>query len=157
MVSRVVDGLIWAQAAAKPPEWWTPSRTKGAKAEGRRYERRLGQHLGQRTVQGQWFRFQDKNGLGWCQTDFLLPLKSLSEPSVLVLECKYTYTFEGHDQVEKLYAPVIERAWNRRVYGIVVCRRVLPDLDRTMFVSSELDRALAAQLEGQQAVWHWLG
>lgn len=154
---RVVAELQWAEGVAGEPDWLGVSRGRGAKAKGRQYEKRVAKCLGPSVKNGQWFKYCDLNGLGWCQPDFIVPLKDQFVPSVLVIECKYTWISEAHSQISRLYAPVIRKAWDRKVFGLVVCRNLVQGLDKLATVNTEFSLAVEASLDGKTSVWHWLG
>lgn len=103
---------------------------------------------------GCWWKFQDANGQGFCQTDFLLERVDF----VLVLECKHTWTPEGHSQLEQLYRPVVERALGKPMLGVQVCRFLTSDAPKVAGIcSSLLDAMSVAKNSSRPAVLHWLG
>lgn len=148
MAHREVSGLQWAVPCARPgciPR----SRPRGAKAAGLRYERELAKALPQ-AKHGQWWEFRDARGRGFCQTDLLLPLGT----GTLVLEAKYTWTPEGHSQLERLYLPVVRKAGHSWAVGVVVCRALLPSTPREAICGS-LGEAYSRAALGLPAVLHW--
>lgn len=150
MRARAIQGLIWSREADSP--WGTASRQpRGKKGYGVRYERELAKALPD-ARHGQWFQFQDSAGPGHCQTDLLLD----TPMGLAILEAKYTWTQEGHWQVERLYKPVVERATRRSAFGLVVCRVLLPELRREV-ICSELEPALLRAAAGLRTVLHWTG
>jgi hypothetical protein len=90
------------------------------KALGVKYEKDLRKALGTRARAGVWFEFEDRYGLGWCQVDFLVPELGV------VLEAKYTWKAEAHQELSGLYLPVVSAALGP-CKGIVVCRNLLPE------------------------------
>lgn len=150
-MSRVIRGLRWAKECARPA--CIPiARPRGVKAAGLRYERALARAL-PGTLPGRWFEFEDAAGHGFCQTDLLLGW----EGHACVLECKYTWTREGHQQLEELYLPVVQAALSRPVLGLQVCRRLVPELTREgVQVVSSLQAGLVGALQGRRCAWHWL-
>lgn len=146
MAHRVVRGLQWARFAEKAP-FGTP-RGKGAKALGLRYERLLAKALPS-AVHGAWFEFQDSNGRGFCQPDLLTQLGE----TLVVLEAKYSWVPEGQTQIEYLYKPVLEKVYEKRVIGIVVCKTLRPGVIGR--IVSTLDDALSSALNGEVTVLHW--
>lgn len=148
---RRISGLIWAHACARP-SCIPVGRPRGVKASGLRYETALqGQIPG--SIRGQWFQFCDRNGLGYCQTDLLMGW----EGHACVLECKYSWTQEGHDQLEFLYLPVVREAVQRPVLGLQVCRRLVPAVAQAgVQVCSSLEEALHGSASGRRTAWHWL-
>lgn len=149
-MSRTVQGLKWAKAIERP-KCIPVGRARGAKAQGLRYERSLAKAL-PCAKHGQWFEFEDRNGRGFCQVDLMLQLLS----GILILEAKYTWTAEGHLQIEELYSPVVSAAWGMPVAGLVVCKKLLPGMPGVS-VAGDLDTALHYIARGQRTVLHWLG
>lgn len=149
-MTRRVEGLEWARPTGWP-RGLPLQRRRGAKAAGLRYERGVAAQL-PACRHGQWFEFSDRNGPGICQTDLLLG----REGHCLVLEVKYTWTVEGHKQLEQLYLPVVGLAIQRPVIGLVVCRRLVEGM-RGVKVARSLSEGFELALEGHRAVWHWIG
>ena len=148
MALRQVRDLVWA----KPSDAVHPvSRPRGAKAFGTRYERALGRGLPY-AVRGQWWRFEDGNGYGACQTDFLFSVGRI----IVVLEAKYRWTFEGHQQLEALYQPVVRAALERDVVGIVVCK-ILASGMKGLALTGSMRDAVGLALRGSRVVLHWIG
>lgn len=151
-MSRVISGLVWAKPVARPSCIPTARPRKKCKLAGLKYEKSLAGALPQ-AIHGQWFQFQDRNGLGHCQTDLLLDCKL----GIVVLESKYTWTEAGHKQVEKLYLPVLAKAYpGRNVLGIVVCKVLTRDTPRGE-VCQDLDSAIKRAFCGGRTVLHWIG
>jgi hypothetical protein len=147
---RVVDGLEWASPSPRPG--FGPSRARGAKALGLRYERQVARAV-PGAEHGLWWQFRDRAGHGWCQTDLVVR----GARRTLVLEAKLTWTWRGHTQIGQLYRPVLEAALGLPVVGVVVCRTLRPETSAVAAVRGTLREAVAAALEGRHAVWHWLG
>ena len=148
-MKRQVVELKWARTCERPQSI-PVGRPRGAKAAGIRFERAIGQQLlGAR--RGQWFEFEDRNGHGWCQVDFLMPWGGRA----VVLEAKYTWTEDGHRELDGLYLPVVESAGWQRPIGIVISRNLIPMNGRAV-ARSTLSQAVEIA-ESRWAVWHWLG
>lgn len=149
-MSRIVVGLVQAQICPRPTGL-PISRARGKKAAGLRYERVLAAAI-PGAKHGQWFRFVDRNGPGHCQTDLLLetPL------AVVVLEAKYTWTETGHQQIERLYRPVVGMALDKPCFGLVVCKALTSGVNRE-WVCRDLDSALYRAGRGYKTVLHWIG
>jgi hypothetical protein len=151
MAKRVVEGLKWAREVAKP-SGIPIGRPRGTKAFGIRYEKAVGAEL-PTFVRGQWFEFEDANGRGFCQTDFI----RVQRDRVVVLELKHTWVEEGQEELEGLYLPVVQAAFDRKAVGIVVCRRLVPNMPNVI-ISGGLDEAIRlAEGNGKATVWHCLG
>lgn len=151
---RQIDGLVWAKTLAKSPSFVKKTSLRGAKGLGIRYEKELAKKI-PGANHGQWFEFQDRNGIGWAQTDFFVKLEE--ENCILLLECKNTFVGEAYGQMEGLYVPLLERIYTLPVVGIQVCRnlRAGKGLENVKVLNS-LDGAFAEALQGKRTVWHWL-
>lgn len=145
---RQVRGLIWA-ALCERPKHIPIGRPRGQKAYGPRYERALERGPLCGATRGQWFAFLDLNGQGHCQTDFIIN----QADRLVVLECKYTWVPEGQRQIDQLYRPVLEKVFHKPVIGVVVCNRVVPQVDGLVF--GDLDGAIRYAASGKDAIWHY--
>lgn len=150
MAYRQIQGLKWASPCERP-QGIPKSRPRGAKAAGLRYEKALAKAL-PAAKHGQWFEFEDRNGRGWCQTDLLL----IRDHEVVILEAKYTWTQEGHFQVNGLYRPVVEIAFGKPAVGVVVCK-VLTQQTPREGISGTMEGAVLAWRTYGHGIWHWLG
>ena len=157
-MERRIKGLKWAKRLENRPKCLgAPKRVSGAKAAGVRYEKALAKGLPKAIEHGVWWEFEDQEGKGFCQTDFLW----VRDDFVLVMECKYTWTVEAEEKLWGLYVPVVERALRARiVVPVVVCKRLVPGLARP--IRAMLAPAIEASYEGASpvsgcAVWHHLG
>lgn len=148
-MSRAISGLRYA-ATCGVPQHAGRAPTRGKKAHGVRYEKSLAKHLGF-ARHGQWFQFIDANGHGYCQTDLLLEFPQ----AMVVLEAKYTWTPQGHFQIDRLYKPVVEKAFGRPCFGLVVCKKLCDGMGETMVVS-RLDEAIHWASRKRVAL-HWMG
>lgn len=147
---RQIRGLEFARPARRPAGL-PIGRPRGAKLAGLRYERGLAAEMPE-ARHGQWFEYRDEAGPGVCQTDLLLG----RDGRCLVLEVKYTWTIEGHRQLEWLYLPVVSAAIARPTLGVVVCRRLVEGMAGVK-VARSLDEAFEAAAAGKRTAWHWLG
>ncbi len=151
MTTRAIVGLKFANLSERPANIGI-GRPRGAKAHGIRYEKLIAKNLPV-ARHGQWFRYIDANGLGYCQTDLLLEF----ETCCFVLESKYTWTPMGHFQCERLYQPVVSKALGKPTFGMVVCRALRSDAEmRDVMVVSRLMEALA-WCQNKRVALHWLG
>lgn len=150
---RTIVGLEWARVMEKAPHR-PPRGLRGAKAKGVAFEKSLLAALGEKARGGVWLEFQDQNGRGYCQPDILL---KLAPRTVLILEAKYTWTLEGHQQLENLYRPVVRAALGGRdwlIHTVEVCKILTGETPRGC-VHSTLREAVSASLQGRMAVLHW--
>lgn len=148
---RQVSGLRWAKRMEARPGFIPIGRPRGAKAQGIRYEKALGLALGPEARRGVWWEFEDAQGHGYCQTDFLLELAQGS----VILEVKYTWVPEGHQQIEGLYGPVVAAALGKPAVGLVVAKRLVQsNMMVGVVVAGELKQALEFVGKGQRVCWH---
>jgi hypothetical protein len=155
-MSRSILGLKWAKRL--PTEWpigIPRPRPRGFKAFGKRYEILVQKHLPS-AERGVWWVFEDANGPGLCQTDFLLRLSSgTGWARYCVLECKHTWTPEGMAQLSQLYLPVLSKALGHSVIGVQICKHIVPWAG---LACSSLENALAkAESQGTPSTLHWRG
>jgi len=153
MPCRKVTGLKWARATDRRP-FGTPKVGRGAKSYGIRYERAVAKAL-PGVPHGQWFEFEDANGLGMCQPDFL----TLRAGVVVILECKYTWTPEAEDQLLDLYGPVVGMALGVPTAGMVICKNLTREVPPEA-VFETFGEALGSALYWSRPplpVLHWLG
>ena len=143
-MSRVVERLKWAEYAKDP--WGKRRRGRGAKAAGLRYQARVGEELARRGLDhaaGPWIHFEDRNGRGYAQPDFIV----FESERWMVLEAKLTQTPAAFAQLFHLYIPLLSLLHPEREFcGIQVCR----NLRNRDGVVDDLTRATNGK------TWHWL-
>jgi len=154
MGHRFVSGLQEAWLCEKPagiPQ----ARPRGTKKLGQTYERNFGKALqsywpfSARIFLGQWFRFLDTNGFGYCQTDVIaeFPLE------VVIFECKLTDTEKGRSQINQLYRPVVEKYFKFPARGIIVTRHLTKETDLAL-ICDQLKMAMEFNREAIPTL-HW--
>lgn len=155
---RWIKGLISADPCSRPNNI-PVGRPRGRKAAGVKYEKNLAANLRLALTgiyslwHGQWFRFIDSRGLGVCQTDIMLK----TPVGIAILESKYTWTEDGHTQLDKLYIPVVEKANpGLPAFGLVVCKVLTADVNPS-WVCRDLSSAIARAASGRKTVLHWIG
>ena len=150
-MTRRIYGIRWARECSKP-DFSHETPRKGTKAAGLAYERALATALGSAARHGPWFEFEDRNGLGHCQPDFLLR----KGDQILVLEAKLTTTREAWAQLEWLYFPVLEclLRGHARIGGAVVAKHLSPWVRQELIVDS-LSAAWSAAQRTTPCL-HWL-
>ena len=146
-MKRIVRGLKWARRLSGRPAAIPKGRPRGQKALGVRYERDFAREVPE-AMPGIWFEFEDSNGHGWCQVDFLLPWAG----RVLVIEAKYTWVAEAQVELEGLYLPVVKAAGLPSPVGLVLCKKLVPKMGNVEVVNS-----IDAALDAPRPVLHWIG
>lgn len=150
-----MQGLRWARELEARPTYIPVSRPRGVKAFGTRYEKILHAELGPGWLRGKWFEYEDSNGLGCCQVDFMGV-----QGRLWLLETKYTWTLEGHEQLERLYAPVVAlaRGVEESSIGLVlVCKNLTARaMAQTGRVADSLNVAMTNARPGVRTVLQWL-
>jgi hypothetical protein len=149
MGKRRVCQLRWARAIPRP-EGIPVGRPRGIKALGIRYEKALAGVLP--GVSGQWFEFEDRNGLGVCQVDFLAKV----DQALVVFEAKHTWTEVAHEELETLYLPVVEAGLRKHPLGLVVAKRLVLEMGRVK-TTGNLEEAVGLAALGHRVAWHWIG
>lgn len=152
-MSRVVVGKVdWARPCEKPASI-PKSRPRGSKADGLRYEKLVAKAIPE-ARHGTWFEFHDVNGYGYCQPDLII----VGLRNVLVIECKLSNYFEGFNQIERLYKPVLREAYGLPVAGAVVLKSLRSDVPGRL-VCSTMQGAFELLRSNQACVplVHWLG
>lgn len=150
MSFRVIRHLSWALPCDRP-KCIPKGRPRGAKKQGVLYERALAAELGADWRHGQWFEYEDQNGHGYCQVDFL---RRTSDATV-VLEAKLSWLPEAHQQISHLYGPVLEWIWGVPVIGVVVAKRLVPGMNAA--IAHNLPTALEAARAVSRVALHWPG
>jgi hypothetical protein len=150
---RSVESVNWAKECERP-RVWQRGRRSTSQVRGIAYERAFAQAL-KRSLpgvkHGQWFVYHADGLLGYCQTDFI----RVTAQVVHVIECKLTNVEEACEQLMDLYFPVLRKAYERPIYGIIATRSLhrTPDLAR---VTSSLSAALSLSYD-RVPVLHWIG
>ena len=146
---------VVAEALVAP---WPVSRSRGAKAAGRAYERNvahaLRQELGPPVRHGLWLEYEDDDGVRYAQPDILIVEPKL----VLVLESKRTSKEEAFFKLKHLYVPLASKFFQRPAYGIQVCQNLVGKQyrDTDWHVFGALEEAKRAALFGiQSIIWHF--
>jgi hypothetical protein len=151
-MTRRVEGLRWARRLEERPSCIPVGRPRGQKADGVRFERMLAQAF-HPSSHGVWWEYSDRNGRGYCQTDFVFR----SGETLVILECKLTWKPEAEFQLTRLYKPVVSEAMKTdrvSILSVVVCKNLIRGLDRR--VCGSLEESLEVRDAGIP-VWHVLG
>lgn len=122
-------GIVeWVQHSPTPPPFIKPTRRRGRRAAGERYERKIQKelciHYEDFYVPSPWFKFGE---LGvqrarWCQPDGLLfqPLYS----TITIIEVKLQHTSDAWWQMKQLYYPVLAKAFTPDIWRYNFCEIV---------------------------------
>lgn len=110
------------------PSFVRPSKARGAKAVGLRYERKALHHLGERYphfVPSPWFRYTLRKlpqRVNYAQPDgvFFDPSAGLAT----IIEVKYAHTADAYFQLVDKYVPILERFLEGGDWRIAVCEIV---------------------------------
>ena len=155
-MSRRVKGLRFARELRTRPSCIPLGRARGPKALGVRYEKAFAKMLPE-AEHGHWFEYLDDEGRHFCQVDFIWQIPSTL--ALVVLETKYTWVAEGHEQIEFLYAPVVQLARQLQVRpgGVVVCKSLTPETrGRTYGIYDDLEIAALSAHKDRRIVFQWL-
>ena len=111
---NVIRGLRWVKALDDRPRFISSPRIRGVQRAGLIYENRIANYMkalyGDKVLHGQWYEFEDRRGLGWCQPDIIV-LPDKDRKFILVLECKLKATRKAWIQLNYLYRPILERIY----------------------------------------------
>ena len=111
---NIIRGLRWAKALDRQPNFITSPKIRGIQRAGLIYENRIANYLtaiyGKDVIHGQWYAFEDRRGLGWCQPDIIV-LPHRDRKYILVIECKLKATKKAWVQLNYLYRPIMERLY----------------------------------------------
>ncbi len=111
---NIIRGLRWAKALDRQPNFLTSPKIRGIQRAGLIYENRIANYLqaiyGKDVIHGQWYSFEDRRGLGWCQPDIII-LPNRNRKYILVIECKLKATKKAWVQLNYLYRPILERLY----------------------------------------------
>lgn len=102
----------WAEFSADPPQFLRPTKRRGKRLQGIRYENRAREaftaRFGTDFMPSQWVRYRAADGrIRWCQTDGVL--LSREHHRLTIIEFKYNHTDLAWWQLFRLYRPVLER------------------------------------------------
>lgn len=146
---RTVVGLKWAELSSDP---WGRGNLQGLRAAGKAFERKALGELERSfpVVKNPWFEFSDQNGGGMASPDGVIKLLE----KVLVVECKLTWTYDAHSQLQQLYFPILEKFFDLPCKGIVVCKNLARGVPKKLIKESFNAAALADEPVN---VVQWLG
>jgi len=133
---NIIRGLRWAKALDGQPNFLTSPKIRGIQRAGLIYENRIANYLqaiyGKDVIHGQWYAFEDRRGLGWCQPDIII-LPSRNRKYILVIECKLKATKKAWVQLNYLYRPIMERLYPQVDIRLVqVVKNLNKDLELQM-------------------------
>jgi hypothetical protein len=133
---NIIRGLRWAKALDRQPNFLTSPKIRGIQRAGLIYENRIANYLqaiyGKDVIHGQWYAFEDRRGLGWCQPDIII-LPNRNRKYILVIECKLKATKKAWVQLNYLYRPIMERLYPQVDIRLVqVVKNLNKDLELQM-------------------------
>ena len=131
-----------------------PKGLRGARTAAQKFGLRYEKLVAKRTegLHGQWWKFTDINGSGYCQTDVVLTL----DGKAYVLEVKLTNVEEAYDQLRALYVPVVSLALRKPAVGIIVVRHLTPTaLGKDIYTT--LGNAMTYATPREFPIVHWIG
>lgn len=112
----------WAEHSQEPPSFIRPTRYRGARARGVKYESKVREHLARkytgRCYPSQWIRFRadGKERIRWCQPDNIIVDEG--EHVLTIVEVKYQHTDAAWWQLFHLYRPVVSRLFHGLGYDV---------------------------------------
>lgn len=152
-MTRHVSNLIYARRLLQRPAFIPQSRPRGFKALGTRYESLVSRNL-PGSERGLWWEYSDANGLGFCQTDFIV----IGRRYVLIIECKHTWTPTGMEQLQDLYLPVVSLALGLPTIGVQLCKHLVTHTHSTALICPTLEDAVeTAKARNAPTTLHWRG
>jgi len=122
---------------------------------GLKYEADLAAHvreLGLSVKHGQWFKFRDKKGTNYCQTDIL----ALGEKAdrLILIEAKLTQTIEGELKLNHLYVPLMRKVYGIPVFPVLAYRNALEPVEHQVKDLREMF-SMPRRKEGIIHHYHW--
>lgn len=125
---RPAGVIEWVKHSSTPPPFIKPTRRRGRRAAGERYERKVQEELllsyEDYYVPSPWFRFSEVGveRPRWCQPDGLLfqPLYA----TITIVEVKLQHTPDSWWQLKQLYHPVVARAFPPDLWRYNFCEIV---------------------------------
>lgn len=159
---RLVSGL---RTAALTSRELSSPRTKGTKAEGRAYERKVAKHFVSALPQsashfiGPWIRYEDDNGFGYAQPDYI---GILNNGVGLIVEAKRTRCADAREQLVRLYLPLARKLWPEVSRWVLIAASRYwagaPDLPQVKTPAEAAKRGLTEEICSATMVdYHWKG
>jgi len=149
---RKVVGLQEACLSKEGPNW-PKSRSRGTKAKGRTYEKKVRSVLSYHFPAarfGEWIRYRDLHGTGFAQPDAFLALRD----RLLCFECKLSSRQDGAGQIASLYKPLLYHIFGLPVVGVVVMKYIYSEPN---YLIEDPREALSLPLHIEGVVWHFIG
>lgn len=121
-------GMITDAKLCCPPGFIRPSRSRGAKAAGRRYERRVQDILSSSFnpwyLPSPWFAYREQGEARtrYCQPDGLLILPHCRK--VVIVEVKLRHTIDAFRQLYEKYLPVVATFFGYDLWDLALCEVV---------------------------------
>lgn len=119
---------------------------------GRRLSSRIKEgELPAELISGQWFRFEDSRGPGYCQIDHYL----ICPGFIILIECKLTHTDYALDQMDKLYKIILEHIYQVPVVCVQVCKNLRRDRNPPDLIT-DISELVFKPRRGLHT-WHYIG
>jgi hypothetical protein len=137
------------------------SRTRGTKAEGRAYERKVAKHfvasLPQGTTHfiGPWIEYGDAGGYGFAQPDYV----ALTSAGIgLIVEAKRTRCADAREQLLRLYYPLCAHLFPAiSSWVLIAASKFWAGSQDWPLVSSPADALRRAEAPLTVVDYHWKG
>lgn len=125
----------------------------GSRAQGKTYEKRVGEFLRNRGYSfrsGVWIDYEDDNGVGYAQIDHLLILPD----RLCIVEAKLSQTCNAELQIRELYRPLLKLiTGGGLIQGVQVCKNLYTEPQLPV---RNIEEVLATTSE-EIFTWHFLG
>lgn len=122
------------------------------------YEKRFGNWLNSLQLgvlcHGPWIEFEDANGHGFAQPDWLLAVPGVC---LVVLECKVTYTPFGVEQLRNLYLPLCESLFSCPISLVLAAKNLGSGFETTGIARTESLNPPSLPRAPVVSLFNWLG
>ena len=142
---RKIEDLLWAEESLDEP---FPTRRGSTQAQklGFAFEKKVEKALAKAKLNfsaNPWFHFEDLNGIGYCQPDFLI----FDATEVIILEAKLRYTPAAEEELRYLYSPIIQEVYApSSIHTINVFGAFTRQFSPTIQIAADLGEVLDKRL-----------
>jgi len=145
---REIQGLKWVRVLDGRPAGLPQGRPRGAKARGVAFEKAVAESEGfGHARHGMWLGYEDVNGIGFAQPDFVFAGGSDGTSALVVAEVKLTWTTQAYRQLRRLYWPLLQLLVGAPIGGIVVCQGLTRESPKGHVVGSIAEALCIARSE----------